>query len=103
HRGQATLPMRRIESLADDLHLFLSKAPPCRLLAPDQMVEDPIGVRIGNAEVALIRLPFDQIGRRRLGHDFVRYADMAGDRPNLRLEQVTERIDGRRVVAVPGE
>src|SRR6266852_322392 len=91
--------MRRIESLADELHLFLSKA--CRLLSPDQVVEDAIGVRIGNAEVALVRLPFDQIGRRRLGHDFLRYPHMPGGRALCLAERSNSTIIRSRAMTLP--
>ena len=67
------------------------------------MVQDTIGVCVGNAEIPFVGLAFDQIGRRRLGHDLLGYSDVAGERPHLCLEQVAERIDRRRVVTVPSE
>src|SRR2546425_12940409 len=45
NRRQPPLPVRRVEPLPDDLHLFLSKAPRGGggLLAADQVIENPVG------------------------------------------------------------
>ena len=46
-----------------------------------------------NAEVGFVGLAADQIRGRRLLHDLVREPEVSRQSPDLRLEQVAERID----------
>src|SRR5205823_3261182 len=45
----------------------------------------------------------DQVGRGRFPEDHLGNAHVARQGAHLRLEQVTQRVHGRRVVGVPGE
>ena len=93
--------MSRIETFPHDLHFFFNT--PARLFTPDQVIQNAVGVFVGDAEVSFVGLSLDQVRRGRFLHDLFRYPDVPRQSPDLRFEEVAERIDRRRVVAVPGE
>ena len=72
-------------------------------VAEQDPVEDGVGAGVGDAEVALVGLADDEIRARRLGDDHVGDAEVAGQGPDLGLEEIADGIDRRRIVGVPGE
>src|SRR6266571_2167147 len=73
------------------------------LRAADQVVENAIDLVVADAVVPLGGLPRDQVGCGRLPEDHLGNAHVARQGAHLCLEQVTQRVHGRRVVGVPGE
>src|SRR5581483_9731026 len=62
-----------------------------------------ISERIADPEIALVRLAHDEVRCGWLADDDIGDSEMAREIPHLRLEQVAERVDWRRIVGVPGE
>src|SRR5687768_6723435 len=92
NRGKLPLPMGALQAIADQLHLELRESARYEIRsrkAPQQPVEDRIRARVGDPEVSLVRLASYQIGRRRLVDDLLGHTQVARQRPDLRLEQVT--------------
>src|SRR5947209_8318438 len=73
------------------------------LHATDQVIQNPVDLVIADAVVALGGLPGHEIGRGRLAEDLLGHADVARQRPHLRLEQVAQRVHGGRIVRMPRE
>ena len=92
--GPDQLDLVRVEAERRDLGRAVARAEP---------VQDRVGPRVADPEVALVGLALDEVGRGRLGDDHVGHAEVARQRPDLGLEQVAERVDRGRVVGVPGE
>ena len=72
-------------------------------MSPEQPVQDGIRVVVGNAQLVVIVDAPHQVGACRLVDDLGGHAEVARERPHLRLEQVAQRVDRGRVVGVPGE
>jgi hypothetical protein len=62
-----------------------------------------VGLGVADPEVALVGLAVDEIRGRWLVDDLLRHAEVTGQLPHLRLEEIAERIHRGRVVGVPGE
>ena len=60
-------------------------------------------LRVGDAEVAFVGLVRFEVGARRFVDHLGRHAEVARQRPDLRLVQIADRVHRRRVVGVPGE
>lgn len=75
---------------------------PLAAVALDDVVENSIGLGITDSEVAFIGLALDEVGGGGLVDDDFGDAEGAGDFPDLGLKEIAERVDGRRVVGVPG-
>ena len=58
-------------------------------------LQDRIRARVADAEVLLVGLAGDQVRRRRLADDDLGDAEVAREGPDLRLEEVAERVDRR--------
>src|SRR5688500_16422120 len=71
--------------------LFRSARP----IAVHEPVEYLVRPRVGDPEIPFVSLAFDEISRRGLLDNHVRYAQVPRERPHLRLEQVAQRIDRR--------
>ncbi len=57
-------------------------------VAVDEPVENLIGARVAQSEVALVGLALDEVGRRGLAYNFFRDTQVARERPYLRLEEI---------------
>src|SRR5580765_5076155 len=105
-RREAALPVGGVEPLTHQSYLGFIEAQGRNLwgtVAEQDPMKDGVGAGVGDAEVAFVRLPLDQVGAGRLGDDDVRNPQVPGKRPDLSLEEVADGIYRRRIVGVPGE
>src|SRR5437773_4083104 len=72
---------------------------PRRRASVDQEVKEPIDVGIEGPDLLLVRLAGPEIGGRDLEDDVAGHAEMQGQPPDLRLVQVSERVDAAGQVA----
>src|SRR4029077_11399342 len=101
HSGKLSLPVRSGESLPNELDLVRIETPGyqrCRIVSAQQPVQNCIRLGVADSEISFVRLTFDQIRRRGLANDHIGNAKKLCELPDLRLEQIAERIDRWGVV-----
>ena len=66
-----------------------------RRIAAEQPVEDPVGLLIADPEIPFVGLSLHEVCRGRLVDDRRGNAEVARERPNLRLEEIADRVERR--------
>src|SRR5439155_4788060 len=61
--------------------------------AVDEVIEDEVGLRVGEAELSLIGLPDPKIRRRRLADDDLGHSEQHRELTELRLVEIAHRIE----------
>jgi hypothetical protein len=97
-RRQAPLPVRALQPASHQLDLGTIESARLEFgwrVAIQQPVEDRVGFGVADPEVSFVGLPGNQVGRCGLRDDDLGHAEVAGQGPDLRLEQVAKWIDRR--------
>src|SRR5436190_7039952 len=98
--------MRRLHTLSHDGNVGFIEPARNQLvggISAQEPVENLVGLRVADSKVALVGLTHHKVGGWRLPNNYVGNAEVTRECPDLRLEQIAERVDGWRVVGVPGE
>jgi hypothetical protein len=66
-----------------------------RVVPAQHPVEQLVGFRVADTDIAFIGLANGEVGRRWLAHDHFGNTEVPGELPDLRLEEITERVDRR--------
>src|SRR5438552_13752534 len=61
--------------------------------AVDHVIENEVGLGVAEPELAFVGLPFPELGGRGFAHDLFGHAEVQRELAQLRLVQVTDRVD----------